>query len=669
MRVALSAGTGKFVSLLHAGSAWLVPTAHEIGPLETFTLTHRGNGTVTLQAMNGKYFSAENGGGARVMASRVEFGPSETFRLIDRGEGNMALQVSNGQYVTHLGSGLRATSDKIGIWEEFALIVIGHEAWMEGAYNQLKDKTLAQLCLPGTHDSGTYELFDILAPDATDVIRMLWNNRMGEATGIGAFIKAMAVCQTRTFCEQLRAGIRYIDLRICVMPSGQGSRTELYTCHTLRGNLISVLMDDVRRFLDENPREVVVFKVGFKSMNATEIERGWRELRDSVSRYFYRPEKISDLLALRFSELVDEAAPKRAIFLMPGTDIFGIYDSKITTNAGVIANLREKTVSFPGGNLLEAQFIRPISDDDYFRGFIQKHGCRILPILPMLQALPFVGTILAGIGIAAMPAYLLYVRNFDPRPTDLLQNARDSRSILREYIRWLEANPSTKPQLLMADFIEEVPQVEIAIRISTGESSANLLDGINDISPHPPNGDRLVVFECTASAIAATFQAAGYAADAAGEALRKYLPGLPADLFAGALKGAGFVLNEVGRAVQKLYDLASGPLNHALRAAGFAGKEIVRFFKNLGGQFKRFFDDLGRKLNPLNWGRAFSVDASTAAGAFLERLMDDEFRDGLLSDFADVEPGDLDAVARIAGTVGYVFSGEELAQAVPQGVF
>lgn len=668
MRVALRVDNGKYAGLLHAGSAWIVPDINAIGPLTTFTLTHRGNDTVTLQATNGKYFSAENGGGARVMASRDEFGAWETFRLINSANGMIALQASNGQYVTHLGRGLRATSDKIGIWEEFELVVIGHEAWMEAHYNRIKDKTLAQLCLPGTHDSGTYELFDIIAPDATDVIRELWKNRMGEATGIGAFIKAMAVCQTKTFYEQLRAGIRYIDLRICVMPNEFGRR-ELYTCHTLRGNLISVLMNDVRRFLDENPREVVVFKVGFKSMDADEIARGWDELRASVSRYFYRPEKISDLLGLRFSELVDDAAPKRAIFLMPGTDIFGIYDSKITTNAGVIANLREKTTNFPGGNLLEAQFIRPISDDDYFRGFIQKHGCRILPILPMLQVLPFVGTLLAGIGIAAMPSYLLYVRNFDPRPTDLLQNARDSRSILREYIRWLEANPSIKPQLVMADFIEEVPMVEIAIRISTGASSANLLDGINDITPHPPNGDRMVVFECTASAIAATFQAAGYAAEAAGEALRKYMPGLTADLFAGALKAAGFLLNEVGRAVQAAYNLLSGPLNHVLRAVGYAGKEIVRFFNGLGGQFKRFFDDLGRKLNPLNWGRAFSIDSSTPVGAFLERLTDDEFRDGLLSDLADVAPGDLDAVARIAGTMGYVFSAEELAQVVPEGVF
>jgi len=670
MRVALKVATGKYVELLHASSAWLVPSAVAIGPLTTFTMNHRGDGTVTLQASNGRYFSAENGGGARVMASRGEAGPSEIFRRIDRENGSVALQAANGQYVTQSGSGLRATSDRIGIWEEFALVVIGRETWMEAAYNRIGDKTLAQLCLPGTHDSGTYELFDIIAPDATDVIRELWANRMGEATGIGAFIKAMAVCQTKTFYEQLNAGIRYIDLRICVMPN-QFGRPELYTCHTLRGNLLSVLMDDVRRFLDEHPKEVVVFKVGFKSMSAAEIERAWGELRGAVSRYFYRPEKIGDLLALRFSELVDAAAPKRAIFLMPGTDIFGIYSSKITTNDGVIANLREKTASFPGGNLLEAQFIRPISDDDYFRGFIQKHGCRILPILPMLQALPFVGTILAAIGIAAMPAYLLYVRNFDPKPTDLLQNARDSRSILREYIRWLEANPSKKPQLVMADFIEEVPLVEIAIRISTGESSANLLDGIQDISPHPPNGDRLVVFDCTANAIAATFQAAGYAADAAGEALKKYLPGLPAEMFAGALKGAGFLLNEVGRLVQKLYELASGPLNHVLRAAGYAGKEIVRFFNNLGGQFKRFFSDLGRKLNSANWGRVFSIDpnAPHGAGAFLVHLMDDEFRDELLSALADIAPGDLDAVTGIARTAGYEFTTAELAQLVPEGVF
>ena len=119
----------------------------------------------------------------------------------------------------------------------------------------------------------------------------------------------------------------------------------------------------------------------------------------------------------------------------------------------MVENRQNKTRSFSGGKLLEAQCIRPISDTDFVRGYIQKHGCRLLGAFPLLinpVSMPIVSpimmTIVGGAG-AALPAYLLYVRNFDPRPTDMLQNARDSRSILRDYINWLAANPATKPQL------------------------------------------------------------------------------------------------------------------------------------------------------------------------------------------------------------------------------
>ncbi|HEX4499229.1 MAG TPA: hypothetical protein VIE43_26380, partial [Thermoanaerobaculia bacterium] len=103
------------------------------------------------------------------------------------------------------------------------------------------------------------------------------------------------------------------------------------------------------------------------------------------------------LNAANISELVDASDPKRAIFLLDVRDIFGIYDSSITTNRGVIENLQNRTASFGGGRLLEAQCIRPIDDEGFVRGYIQRHGCRLLPVFPALMVVPVVGAILAGI--------------------------------------------------------------------------------------------------------------------------------------------------------------------------------------------------------------------------------------------------------------------------------
>lgn len=598
MKIALKASNGQYVCAENGGGREVVANRGAIGPWEMFTVTDRGNGTVSLQAVNGQYLCAENGGGTSLVANRGAFGPWETFRLIDRGNGTIALQACNGQYVcAEMGGGTSVVVNRnaIGAWETFQRVALS-TAWMEAAYDQIKDKTLAQLCLPGTHDSGTYQLFDELAPDAEDVIKELWNKaRLGGATGVGDYIKSMAVTQTKSVYDQLQAGIRYIDLRVCYI-NGQ-----FYTCHSLRGNPLSTLMQDVKRFLDENPKEVVVFKAGFKNMDNAQTQSAWNQISGGVGRYYYKPQSTSELLQKRFSELVDATAPKRAIFLIDNTDIYGIFDSGKTTNSGVVENLKSQTASFGGGRLLEAQCARPISTKDYVLGYVQKNGCRILPALPLLGGLPVVGGLLAAVGIVAVPAYLLYVRNFDPKATDLKQNARDSRSIVKDYFTWLAANPSKKPQLLICDFFEEVPLVNIAIRISTGQPFQDLLNGISNISPTPPAADRMVFFECSASAIAAAFKLAGYACNVAGDFIKNNVPGVTGTVLAGALKGAGYGLNEVGGFVQSAYGLSASALNDVLRGAGYAAGEVEGFFNTLGGQFKDFFDDAEEVMNPSKW--------------------------------------------------------------------
>jgi hypothetical protein len=659
MRVALKAGNGRFLSADGGGGRSVTADRDVAGPWETFTLVDHGNGTVSFQTFNGRYLSIAPYGKSRQPRPRlsavgrsIAIGSSEKFRRVNRPGGKISLQAANRTFL-RVEEGDKVISAEMALIqhaETFQLVdvpdvidVPDDLPWMEAAYDKIKDKTLAQLCLPGTHDSGTYELFNILAPDAADIIRELWTKaRVGGATGIGEYIKEMAVTQTKTFYQQFEAGVRYIDLRVCFMDG------KFYTCHSLRGNLISKLMQDVRKFLDENKKEVLLFKVGFKSMKGKE-EDAWREIASIVGPNFYRPNTIAELLGKRFSELVDARTPQRAIFLLDSAEnISGIYSSSITTNRGVIENLQNKTRSFLGGKLLEAQGIRPISDNDFVRGYVQKHGCRLLGtfallINPVYMPIfsPILLAIVGGVG-KALPAYLFYVRNFDPRPTNLVQNARDSRSIVRDYINWLTANPATKPpQLLTCDFIEELPVVEISIRISTGEPFHDLVNGIVDKPPFPPTGERMVVFDCTAQAIASAFKAGAYA------------------------------ITEAGNWLARQMGLAARPLNQALKSAGYAGQEIVKFFNGLGGEFRKFFDNLGRWLNPKNWFRR-AADPNvprTAADIFLDRLEEDSFREELLPAMADVEPGDWDAIVQIARTAGYEFTADEFMQAVPDGFF
>ncbi|NTW63042.1 MAG: DUF2934 domain-containing protein, partial [Chlorobiaceae bacterium] len=68
--------------------------------------------------------------------------------------------------------------------------------WMQAHWEQIGRKPLKQLCLPSTHDSGTYRLDLKLAPDAEDLIKTLYDyaDTENNATGVRKYIRGMAVC-------------------------------------------------------------------------------------------------------------------------------------------------------------------------------------------------------------------------------------------------------------------------------------------------------------------------------------------------------------------------------------------------------------------------------------------------------------------------------------------
>jgi hypothetical protein len=119
---------------------------------------------------------------------------------------------------------------------------------------QLGSLSLRELLLPGSHDSGAYMLTNALAPAiaGSDEINALivW----AEAHGIpfNAIITPWALAQRGTIREQLEAGVRYIDLRICYNGS------DFFTYHFQIGPTIQTLLDDMHSFLQAHPHELLV---------------------------------------------------------------------------------------------------------------------------------------------------------------------------------------------------------------------------------------------------------------------------------------------------------------------------------------------------------------------------------------------------------------------------
>jgi hypothetical protein len=127
-----------------------------------------------------------------------------------------------------------------------------------------KDKPLCQIAIPGTHDSGTYDiptplvpLQVPLTPDAQSaVIAAYFTGLLAQLR-----IRSWAVSQTMSIRNQLDAGARYIDLRVagkeCRVPK-VWTETTPALCHSMKSLEVSQAIEQIRDFLTTNNREVVI---------------------------------------------------------------------------------------------------------------------------------------------------------------------------------------------------------------------------------------------------------------------------------------------------------------------------------------------------------------------------------------------------------------------------
>eukprot|EP01130_Rhizamoeba_saxonica_P015160 TRINITY_DN6751_c0_g1_i1.p1 TRINITY_DN6751_c0_g1~~TRINITY_DN6751_c0_g1_i1.p1 ORF type:complete len:392 (+),score=64.95 TRINITY_DN6751_c0_g1_i1:150-1178(+) len=129
--------------------------------------------------------------------------------------------------------------------------------------------TLSEITLPGTHDTGTYNLtFDLqdknfLEPWVVEIIEYL------ERIGIEEPLKVIlrwAVTQKYNVYEMLWNGIRFLDIRVCFDEKHQVFRLH----HTLMGSPLSDAFDDVQKYMNMIQTEIIVIQVGgFINMNDT----------------------------------------------------------------------------------------------------------------------------------------------------------------------------------------------------------------------------------------------------------------------------------------------------------------------------------------------------------------------------------------------------------------
>ncbi|KAK6176073.1 hypothetical protein SNE40_014429 [Patella caerulea] len=129
----------------------------------------------------------------------------------------------------------------------------GNTTWMSKLPEPISNLPLYYLAIPGSHNSFSADLdrTQDVSIDEPGAIKFL-----GKIGGKG-IICNWGKCQTLSIKEQLEAGIRYLDLRICRNPKSK----QLTFLHGLYGRPVEELIANVQSFVEVFSKEVILIDV------------------------------------------------------------------------------------------------------------------------------------------------------------------------------------------------------------------------------------------------------------------------------------------------------------------------------------------------------------------------------------------------------------------------
>ncbi|KAI1109616.1 PLC-like phosphodiesterase [Nemania sp. NC0429] len=229
--------------------------------------------------------------------------------------------------------------------------------WMSDP--RIQTKTLAQLKLPGTHDSATYNLSDVLSLIPYPDIGGLWYFSDGSAPAngqwpistspsaknpdymgkvlykyvMGTGVNSISRTQGSNVYSQLQAGIRHFDFRVYYDPRDD----TLYTQHAIRGPPFREILSQIGKFFYDRPTSSELVFAVISHTNYTDFPDMIPKLIALIKTYFglrnnlFYPskEKGFDFQSLASTRLTDitKGAPK-VMFINPDA----CYFPEIITN-------------------------------------------------------------------------------------------------------------------------------------------------------------------------------------------------------------------------------------------------------------------------------------------------------------------------------------------------
>ena len=117
----------------------------------------------------------------------------------------------------------------------------------------VKAKKLTEIVIPGSHDSGTYQLDKKLpvGHDEAEILQELGNNPvLGPLTKY--IIHRWSITQHGNIQDQLHNGIRYFDFRVAKLEG------KFRIVHGLHGEEVFNIFTAIQEFLEQNQEEIVI---------------------------------------------------------------------------------------------------------------------------------------------------------------------------------------------------------------------------------------------------------------------------------------------------------------------------------------------------------------------------------------------------------------------------
>jgi thiol-disulfide isomerase/thioredoxin len=136
-------------------------------------------------------------------------------------------------------------------------VIIGeyqNNKWMEDNWGQLKTKSLHQILLPGTHDSGAYQV-DFNTPIGDSKFQII-HRLVGYIPLVREIVRKLAITQEKSITEQLNLGIRAFDFRI----SYNIKNKRFMLSHTFSCIPLDEAMKQIETFMEKYPKEFIVIK-------------------------------------------------------------------------------------------------------------------------------------------------------------------------------------------------------------------------------------------------------------------------------------------------------------------------------------------------------------------------------------------------------------------------